>query len=456
MLERISDKLSDIVRQVSGKAHISEKNIQDAIGEIKLALLEADVNLRVVRRFVNRTTEEALGEKVLRSVSPGQQFVKIVHHKIVGLLGESWQELKLKGPDTRSVILLLGLQGSGKTTTAAKLALHLKKAGRKPLLVAADLVRPAAVEQLAILAEQAGVGIYREEQKNPVRVVSAALQLAARQQYDTLIVDTSGRLQIDEQLMREIEALKKAARPDELLLVADAMTGQSAVDIAKVFDERLELTGVILSKFDSDARGGAALSIKSVTGRPIKFIGMGEKLEELEPFHPERIATRILGMGDVVSLVEKAQQAIDAREAEELQDKMARQSFTLEDYLEQFRRVRKMGSLQSLIEMIPGAKGAVDESQLDGREMKQEEAIILSMTPMERRNYRIIGPSRRKRIARGSGTAVYEVNRFLKKFEKTRLMMKKMSRNKKAQSAFLSQLSRGSPAELSSTRQRER
>jgi signal recognition particle subunit SRP54 len=456
MLERISDKLSDIVRQVSGKAHISEKNIQDAIGEIKLALLEADVNLRVVRRFVNRTTEEALGEKVLRSVSPGQQFVKIVHHKIVGLLGESWQELKLKGPDTRSVILLLGLQGSGKTTTAAKLALHLKKAGRKPLLVAADLVRPAAVEQLAILAEQAGVGIYREEQKNPVRVVSAALQLAARQQYDTLIVDTSGRLQIDEQLMREIEALKKAARPDELLLVADAMTGQSAVDIAKVFDERLELTGVILSKFDSDARGGAALSIKSVTGRPIKFIGMGEKLEELEPFHPERIATRILGMGDVVSLVEKAQQAIDAREAEELQDKMARQSFTLEDYLEQFRRVRKMGSLQSLIEMIPGAKGAVDESQLDGREMKQEEAIILSMTPMERRNYRIIGPSRRKRIARGSGTAVYEVNRFLKKFEKTRLMMKKMSRNKKAQSAFLSQLSRSSPAELSSTRQRER
>jgi signal recognition particle subunit SRP54 len=456
MLERISDKLSDIVRQVSGKAHISEKNIQDAIGEIKLALLEADVNLRVVRRFVNRTTEEALGEKVLRSVSPGQQFVKIVHHKIVGLLGESWQELKLKGPDTRSVILLLGLQGSGKTTTAAKLALHLKKAGRKPLLVAADLVRPAAVEQLAILAEQAGVGIYREEQKNPVRVVSAALQLAARQQYDTLIVDTSGRLQIDEQLMREIEALKKAARPDELLLVADAMTGQSAVDIAKVFDERLELTGVILSKFDSDARGGAALSIKSVTGRPIKFIGMGEKLEELEPFHPERIATRILGMGDVVSLVEKAQQAIDAREAEELQDKMARQSFTLEDYLEQFRRVRKMGSLQSLIEMIPGAKGAVDESQLDGREMKQEEAIILSMTPMERRNYRIIGPSRRKRIARGSGTAVYEVNRFLKKFEKTRLMMKKISRNKKAQSAFLSQLSRSSPAELSSTRQRER
>ncbi len=456
MLERISDKLSDIVRQVSGKAHISEKNIQDAIGEIKLALLEADVNLRVVRRFVNRTTEEALGEKVLRSVSPGQQFVKIVHHKIVGLLGESWQELKLKGPDTRSVILLLGLQGSGKTTTAAKLALHLKKAGRKPLLVAADLVRPAAVEQLAILAEQAGVGIYREEQKNPVRVVSAALQLAARQQYDTLIVDTSGRLQIDEELMREIEALKKAARPDELLLVADAMTGQSAVDIAKVFDERLELTGVILSKFDSDARGGAALSIKSVTGRPIKFIGTGEKLEELEPFHPERIATRILGMGDVVSLVEKAQQAIDAREAEELQDKMARQSFTLEDYLEQFRRVRKMGSLQSLIEMIPGAKGAVDESQLDGREMKQEEAIILSMTPMERRNYRIIGPSRRKRIARGSGTVVYEVNRFLKKFEKTRLMMKKMSRNKKAQSAFLSQLSRSSPAELSSTRQRER
>ena len=443
MLERISDKLTDVVRQVSGKAHISEKNIQDAISEIKLALLEADVSLRVVRRFVNRTTEEALGEKVLRSVAPGQQFVKIVHDKLVQLLGDSRQELKLKGPDTRSVILLLGLQGSGKTTTAAKLAVHLKKAGRKPLLVAADLVRPAAVEQLSVLADQGGVGIYKSFEKNPVKVVTRGLQFAAKQQYDTVIIDTSGRLQIDAAMMKEIQAVKRAAGPDELLLVADAMTGQSAVDIAKAFDEQLELTGVILSKFDSDTRGGAALSVKSITGKPIKFIGTGEKLDELEPFYPERIVTRILGMGDVVSLVEKAQETIDVREAEELQEKIAKASFTLEDYLDQFRRVRKMGSLQSLIEMIPGARGAIDESQLDGQEMKREEAIILSMTRAERRNHRIIGPSRRKRIARGSGTAAYDVNKLLKKFEKARLMMKKMARNKKAQSAFLSQLGQG-------------
>jgi len=445
MLERISDKLTDVVRQVSGKAHISEKNIQDAISEIKLALLEADVSLRVVRRFVNRTTEEALGEKVLRSVAPGQQFVKIVHDKLVQLLGDSRQELKLKGPDTQSVILLLGLQGSGKTTTAAKLAVHLKKAGRKPLLVAADLVRPAAVEQLSVLADQGGVGIYKSFEKNPVKVVTRGLQFAAKQQYDTVIIDTSGRLQIDAAMMKEIQAVKRAAGPDELLLVADAMTGQSAVDIAKAFDEQLELTGVILSKFDSDARGGAALSVKSITGKPIKFIGTGEKLDELEPFYPERIVTRILGMGDVVSLVEKAQETIDVREAEELQEKIAKASFTLEDYLDQFRRVRKMGSLQSLIEMIPGARGAIDESQLDGQEMKREEAIILSMTRAERRNHRIIGPSRRKRIARGSGTAAYDVNKLLKKFEKARLMMKKMARNKKAQSAFLSQLGQGTP-----------
>jgi signal recognition particle subunit SRP54 len=440
MLERISDKLTDIVRQVSGKAHISEKNIQDAIGEIKLALLEADVSLRVVRRFVNQTTEEATGERVLRSVSPGQQFVKIVHDKLVQLLGDSRQELKLKGPDTLSTVLLLGLQGSGKTTTAAKLAVALKKEGRKPLLVAADLVRPAAVEQLAILAEQGGVEIYKEAEKNPAKVVNGALKFASRHLYDTAIIDTSGRLQIDDEMMREIRAVKKAAGPEEVLLVADAMTGQTAVDIARAFDQELELTGVILSKFDSDARGGAALSVKSITGKPIKFIGIGEKLQDLEPFYPERIATRILGMGDVVSLVEKAQEAIDVREAEELQEKLAKASFTLEDYLDQFRRVRKMGSLQSLVEMIPGARGALDESQIDEGEMKKEEAIILSMTRAERRNHRIIGPSRRKRIAKGSGTAVYDVNKLLKKFEKSRLMMKKMTKNKKAQSAFLSQL----------------
>ena len=443
MLDRITEKFSDIVRQMSGKASISEKNIQDALSEIKIALLEADVNLRVVRRFINHTAEEARGEKVLRSISPGQQFVKVVHDRLVQLLGDSRQDLKLKGPDTQSVILLLGLQGSGKTTTAAKLALKLKSQGRRPLLVAADLVRPAAVEQLSVLASAAGVEIFKiSGEKSPVKVVKQALQHAGRNQLDTVLIDTSGRLQVDQEMMAEIEAVKKVSRPDELLLVADAMTGQNAVDIAKTFDERLDLTGVILSKFDSDARGGAALSVKSITGKPIKYIGTGEKLDALEPFYPERIASRILGMGDVVSLVEKAQTTIDVQEAEELQEKIARETFTLEDYLDQFRRVRKMGSIQSLIEMIPGAKGNIDEDAIDEKELKRDEAIILSMTLSERRNHRIGGPSRRKRIARGSGSSVYDVNKLLKKFEKTRLMMKKMTRNKKNQEKILSQFAR--------------
>jgi signal recognition particle subunit SRP54 len=443
MLDKLTEKFSDIARQIAGKAHITEKNIQDALSEIKIALLEADANLRVVRRFINRTAEEALGEKVLRSVSPGQQFIKIVHDRLVQLLGDSRQELKLKGPDTQSVILLLGLQGSGKTTTAAKLAVKLKEQGRRPLLVAADLVRPAAVEQLSVLAEEAGVEIFKlAGEKSPVKVVRQALQHAERAQLNTVLIDTSGRLQVDQEMMAEIEAVKKAARPDELLLVADAMTGQNAVDIAKTFDERLELSGVILSKFDSDARGGAALSVKSVTGKPIKYIGTGEKLDALEPFYPERIASRILGMGDVVTLVEKAQTTIDAREAEELQERIAKETFTLEDYLDQFRRVRKMGSIQSLIEMIPGAKGSIDEDAIDERELVRDEAIILSMTLSERRNHRIIGPSRRKRIARGSGSSVFDVNKLLKKFEKTRLMMKKMTKNKKMQENMLSRFAK--------------
>lgn len=441
MLENLSKKFTDIFRQVSGKAHISEKNIRDALGEIKIALLEADVNLRVVRRFINRATEEALGEKVLRSVTPGQQFIRIVHSRVVQLLGDSRQELKLKGPDTQSVILLAGLQGSGKTTTAAKLALHLKGKGRKVLLVAADLRRPAAVEQLTILAGEAGVDIYRETGKDPVRVVRKSLAYAKKGEFDTLIIDTSGRLQIDKELMAEIEQVKKVSRPEELLLVVDAMTGQNAVDIAKDFDSRLDLSGIILSKFDSDTRGGAALSIKSITGKAIKFIGTGEKLSALEEFIPERIASRILGMGDVVSLVEKAQETIDEEEAFELQKKIESASFNLEDYLEQFKRVRKMGSLQSLLEMIPGAAAALDGESIDEQALKREEAIILSMTGNERKNHRIIGPSRKKRVARGSGTSVYEVNKLLKKFEKTRLMMKKMSKNKKYQANMLSPLS---------------
>lgn len=441
MLERLSNKFSDIIRQVSGKAKISEKNIEDAIEEIKIALLEADVNLRVVRRFVNRTIEEAKGEKVLRGVSPGQQFVKVIYDRMVGLLGDERQDLVLKGPDTRTVIILCGLQGSGKTTTAAKLALHLKKRGRRPLLVAADLVRPAAVEQLAVLGRQTDIEVFLDDgAKNPVDVVRKALKHGEKYQFDTVIIDTSGRLQIDDDLMRELQKIRDTAKPDETLLVADAMTGQNAVDIAKAFDEKIGLSGVILSKFDSDTRGGAALSLKSITDKPIKFIGVGEKVEDLEPFYPDRIASRILGMGDVVSLVEKAQETIDVAEAEELQRKMESSTFTLGDFLDQFKRMRKMGSLQSLLEMIPGLQGQIREEDINENDMKHQEAIILSMTGNERDNYRIIGPSRRKRIARGSGTSVFAVNQLLKRFEKARLMMKKVAKNKSYQSDMVSRL----------------
>ena len=439
MLERISDKLADVVRQLSGKSQITEKNIQDSVNEIKIALLEADVNLRVVRRFVNRTIEDARGGDVIKSVTPGQHFVKILHDRMVQLLGDTKQDLELKGPDTVSVLMMMGLQGSGKTTTAAKLAMRLRKEGRRPLLVAADLVRPAAVEQLRVLGESVNVEVYREENSTPEKVVKNAIIYARKNQFNTVIVDTAGRLHVDEVLMAEIGRINKAADPVERLLVADAMSGQQAVEVAKEFDSVVGITGVILTKFDSDARGGAALSLKSITGKPIKFIGTGETVEDLEPFYPERIASRILGMGDVVSLVEKAQATINEEDAEKLQKKIESATFTLQDYLEQFARIKKMGNLQSLIEMIPGAKGVISEDDIDEREMTREEAIILSMTLDERRNHRIIGPSRRKRIARGSGTAVFDVNRLLKKFDKMRLTMRKAAKSKKYQAKLMSQ-----------------
>ncbi|MDR2028816.1 MAG: signal recognition particle protein, partial [Treponema sp.] len=407
----------------------------------------ADVNLRVVRRFVNATIEEAKGEKVLRAVDPGQQFVKIVHDKLVSFLGDTKQDLVLKGPDTISAILMLGLQGSGKTTSSAKLALRLKKEGRKPLLLACDLVRPAAMEQLAVLGSQIGVPVYKEEgAKDSVKVYKEALVWARKNMIDTLIIDTTGRLQIDEPMMAELSRLKAASNPDELLLVADAMTGQSAVDIAKAFDEKIGLSGVVLTKFDSDTRGGAALSLKTITGKPLKFIGVGEKPEDFEPFHPDRIASRILGMGDVVSLVEKAQEVIDQKEAEELRKKMEKENFTLEDWLGQLRSVKKMGSLQSMLDMIPGMAGQISEEDINKADLKNQEAILSSMTRKERANHLIIGPSRRSRIAKGSGTSVAEVARLLKRFEKMRTMMKKMSkmnRNPAAAQAMMSRMQQG-------------
>nr|HPN03705.1 signal recognition particle protein [Rectinema sp.] len=432
MLEKISETFTDVFRTISGKSAISEKNVEDALDRIKIALLEADVNVRIVRRFVNGVLEEARGEKVLRSVTPGQQFIKIVYDRMVALLGDEKQDLLLKGTDTQSVILLLGLQGSGKTTTAAKLANFLKKRDRKVLLVACDLVRPAAVEQLAVLAGQVGVDIHREELKDPIQVARNALIRAKSEGHDVIIVDTAGRLQIDEPLMQELARIRDALSPVESLLVADAMTGQSAVEIAKAFDERIGITGAILTKFDSDTRGGAALSLKSITGKPIKFIGVSERIDGLEPFYPDRIANRILGMGDIVSLVEKAQEVYDQKEALELEQKISKESFTLEDYLGQIQKMKKMGSVKSMLEMIPGLAGQVDEDQIDLQEMKYEEAILLSMTKKERQNHLIIGPSRRTRIAKGSGTSVAQVNRLLKKFEKSRSMMKKMVKNKGA------------------------
>ena len=441
MFDSIAGKFTGIMRTLSGKGKISEKNVRDAVEEIKEALLDADVNLRGVRRFVNSTLDEALGEKVLSSVNPGQQFTKIVYDKMVELLGGAGNtSLNLKGKDTTSIILLMGLQGSGKTTAAHKLAYKLKKEGRKVMLVAADLVRPAAITQLQVLGEKAGVPVFTlPGEKDPAKVAEAAVSRAKHDLFDTVIIDTSGRMHLDQALMEEIQRVAKVTHPDETLFVADAMTGQSAVDIAKEFEEKVGISGVILTKFDSDTRGGAALSLRAVVGKPIKFIGTGEKMEDLEVFHPERIATRILGMGDIVSLVEKAQEQFDQAEAERLQKKMEKNTFDLQDYLDQLENLKKMGSADKLLEMIPGAKGNISEEDLHLEELEKEKAIIRSMTRFERSNYRIIGPSRRKRIAKGSGTSVAEVNRLLKKFEKSRLMMKKVMTNKKLQAAMLKQ-----------------
>ena len=442
MFDSISDKFSSIIRSISGKSKITEKNVQDAMEEIKVALLDADVNLRVVRRFVNRTMEEARGDKVLKAVDPGQQFTKIVYDKMVQLLGDpDHQKLNLRGPDTVSVILMMGLQGSGKTTTSAKLAKLLKKQGRRVMMAACDLIRPAAITQLQVLGDQVDVPLYAEpESKDPVKVAENALKKAKREQYDVLIVDTSGRMYLDDQMMQELMDVNKAVSPVETLFVADAMTGQNAVTIAQEFEQKVGISGVVLTKFDSDTRGGAALSLREVVGKPIKFIGVGEKLDNLEPFYPDRMASRILGMGDIVTLVEKAQEAFDQKQAEKLQEKMAKNTFDLQDYLEQIENMTKMGGIDKILDMLPGAKGAVSEDDIDKQELLKEKAIIQSMTFQERQNIYIIGPARKKRIAKGSGTSVGEVGHLLKKFEKMRLNMKKLAKNKKYQAAMMKQM----------------
>ena len=430
MFENLSDKLDSVFKKLKGQGKLTEKNIEDGLKEVRLALLEADVHYRIVKKFVADIKERSLGQEVMKSLTPGQQVVKIVNEKLTELMGSTHEGLNFSGPSPVS-IMLVGLQGSGKTTTAGKLAVFLRKTGRKPYLVPADVYRPAAIDQLTKLADQLSVPVFASgTNMDPVRICSDARVAALREGCDTLILDTAGRLHIDEELMGELCRIKDTAKPSEILLVADAMTGQDAVNIAKAFDEKLDIGGVVLSKLDGDARGGAALSIKAITQKPIKFVGVGEKLNDLEAFHPERMASKILGMGDVLTLIEKAQAMVDEKQAVEIEKKLRKSEFTLEDFRNQMAQVRKMGPISQLLDMIPGM-GKIKQLknvEVDDRELVKIEAIINSMTPFERRKYNIINGSRRKRIALGSGTSVQDVNKLLKNYAQVMKMVKKINK----------------------------
>ncbi|MBQ7113099.1 MAG: signal recognition particle protein [Clostridia bacterium] len=426
--EGLSSKLQNVFKKLSGKGKLGEKDVKEAMREVKLALLEADVNFTVVKSFVNTVTERAVGAEVLESLTPGQQVIKIVNEEMTKLMGGTNAKLEF-GSRTPAVILLAGLQGAGKTTMAGKLAAYLQKHyGKSPLLVACDIYRPAAIKQLQVVGEKVGVPVFERGQSDPVETAKLAIEHANRNLKDLVIIDTAGRLHIDGDMMAEIAAVKEAVNPAEILLVIDAMTGQDAVNVAKSFNETLELTGVIVTKLDGDTRGGAALSVKAVTGKPIKFSGIGEKLTDIEPFHPDRMASRILGMGDVLTLIEKAQSAFDEKKAAELESKMRKAEFTLEDFLDQFQQMKSMGSMQDILGMIPGMDAAkLGNVEIDEKQTARMEAIIRAMTPQERRKPDIINASRRKRIARGSGTSIQEVNRLLNQFEASRKMMKQLT-----------------------------
>jgi len=429
MFDRLSDKLAAVFKRLKGRGVLTEEQVNEALREVRLALLEADVNYKVAKTFIDRIRARAVGEEVLKSLTPAQQVVKIVHEELTQLLGGESPRLDLGGRPPIAV-MLVGLQGSGKTTTAAKLAKRLKSQGRQPYLVPADVQRPAAIEQLQKLGADIGVEVYPSATgQNPVEIAHAAMEAAYTAGYDTVILDTAGRLHIDAPLMAELKAIKEKTAPREILLVADAMTGQDAVQVAQRFHDLLKLTGVILTKVEGDARGGAALSMREVTGAALKFLGVGEKLDALEPCHPERLASRILGMGDVLTLIEKAQEAFDADQVQALEKKLRREAFTLEDFRDQLRQVKKMGSVEQLLGMIPGLgrHKAMKGLQPDEGELKRTEAIINSMTPKERANHLLIDGSRRRRIAKGSGTTVQDVNRLLKNFAMTQKMIKQMS-----------------------------
>ena len=427
--EGLSEKLQSITKKLRGKARITDSDLKEMLREVKLALLEADVNYKIVKDFINTIQEKAQGADVLKSLTPGQQVIKIVKDELVELLGGTESKINFT-PNPPTIIMLVGLQGSGKTTTAGKLANLLRKQGKKPLLVACDIYRPAAIKQLQVVGASLNIPVFaNESSKDVVHIAKQAQNVAISKLNDVIILDTAGRLHIDEALMEELKNLKSSVKPHEILLVVDSMTGQDAVNVATNFNEAVGIDGIILTKLDGDTRGGAALSVKNVTGRPIKFVATGEKLSDIESFHPERMASRILGMGDVLSIIEKAEEAYDEEEALKLEKKLRKQEFDLDDYLTQLRQMKKMGSFSSLLKMIPGAN-KLGDIKIDDKEFIRIEAIICSMTAKERRNSKILNASRRIRIAKGSGTSVQEVNKFIKSFEMTQKMMKQMQNKK--------------------------
>lgn len=427
--EGLSSKLQDITRRLRGKARITESDLKDMLREVKLALLEADVNYKIVKDFIETVQQKALGQDVLKSLTPGQQVIKIVKDELVELLGGQESRIHFT-PNPPTVIMLVGLQGSGKTTTAGKLANLLRKEGKKPLLVACDVYRPAAIKQLQVVGAQLNIPVYSNEQsKDVVHIAKQAVSMAYSKLNDVVILDTAGRLHIDEGLMQELKNMKQSVKPHEILLVVDSMTGQDAVNVATSFNEALGIDGVVLTKLDGDTRGGAALSVKKVTGRPIKFAATGEKLSDIEVFHPDRMASRILGMGDVLSIIEKAEESFDLEEAEKLEKQFKKKDLDLNDYLSQLRQVKKMGSFSSILKMIPGMS-SIKDLKVDDKEFIRIEAMICSMTKEERQNPKILNASRRIRIAKGSGTTVQQINQFMKSFEMTQKMMKKMQNGK--------------------------
>ena len=431
MFESITNSLEGVFSKLRGKGRLTESNIKDGLHEVRLALLEADVNYKVVKDFIQHVTERAVGEEVIKSIAPGQQVIKIVHDELIKLMGESDTAIPFMEGD-QTLIMLVGLQGSGKTTTAGKLAKTILSKGRKPLLVAADVQRPAAIEQLKVLGQQLNIPVYFEENSQPVKICKNAVKYARESTNDVVIFDTAGRLHIDDDLMFELKEIKQKLEPHQIYFVCDAMTGQDPVNSAKEFDAQLGFDGVILTKLDGDTRGGAALSIRAVTGKPIKFVGIGEKLDRLEEFHPDRMASRILGMGDVVSLVEKAQQAIDLEEAQKLSKKIQDDSIGLDDFLAQLQQIKKMGPIKDILSMIPGVGSKVDGLNVDEKQLQRLEAIIRSMTTDERLNPDIINGSRRQRVANGSGTTIQDVNQLLKQFKSMKKLMKHFKGNPKS------------------------